>query len=81
MFPMLKYIMKRSIPDIETAISFLCKRVSKCDNQDWKKLKRVLAWLKGSINDIRYFGLKNNSILEFWDDIWGDLIVSKISLL
>ena len=64
----LLYIMKRSRPDIETAISFLCKRVSKSDTQDWKKLKRVLAWLKGTINDIRYFGLKNNSevYIKFW---------------
>jgi len=66
----LLYIMKRSRPDIETAISFLCKRVSKSDTQDWKKLKRVLAWLKGSINDIRYFGLKNTD--EVYMKCWVD---------
>ena len=62
--------MKRSRPDIETAISFLCKRVSKCDTQDWKKLKRVLAWLKGSIDDIRYFGMKNTNEINMkcWVD-------------
>ena len=34
----LLYIMKRARPDIETAISFLSRQVSKSDMDDWKKL-------------------------------------------
>ena len=43
---MLLYIVIRARPDLETEISFLCTRVSKNDVDDWKKLKRVLLWVK-----------------------------------
>jgi len=36
----LLYIMQRARPDIETAVSFLMKRVSKSNVDDWKKLRR-----------------------------------------
>ena len=39
----LLYIMKRARPDLETAVSFLMRRVSKSDLDDWGKLKRVFA--------------------------------------
>ena len=52
----LLYIMKRARPDIETSISFLSRRVSKSADDDWKKLKRVLGWLKRTIDDIRTIG-------------------------
>ena len=45
--------MKRVRPDIETSISFLMRRVSKSDVDDWGKLKRVLAYLKNTIDDVR----------------------------
>ena len=32
----LLWIMKRSRPDLETAIGFLCTRVDKSENNDWK---------------------------------------------
>ena len=35
----LLYIMKRYMPDLETAVSYLCTRVSKSDIDDWKKLR------------------------------------------
>ena len=48
---------KRLRPDIETTISFLCRRVTKSDEDDWKKLKRLLAYLKGTIDDYRIMGM------------------------
>ena len=47
----LLFIMKRSNPDIETAISFLMTRVTKSDEEDWKKLKQVLTFLKQNVDD------------------------------
>ena len=38
----LLWVMKRARPDIETAISFLCTRVSRSDECDWGKLKILL---------------------------------------
>ena len=35
-------ITKHARPDIETAVPFLCTRVSRSTTEDWKKLRRVL---------------------------------------
>ena len=45
----LLYVCKRARPDVETAIAYLCTRVSKSTNDDWKKLRHVLAFLKNTI--------------------------------
>ena len=42
--------------DIETAISFLTTRVDKSDKDDCKKLKRVIQYLKQTINNVRIIG-------------------------
>ena len=64
----LLYITKRARPDVETAISFLCRRVSKSTMEDWKKLRRVLAYLKNTINDIRIIGANNLQEVYTWVD-------------
>ena len=52
----LLYVCKRSRPDVETAVAFLCTRVSKSDVFDWEKLMRLLGFLKGTIDDARFIG-------------------------
>ena len=52
----LLWVMKRSRPDIETVISFLCTRVSCSDTDDWKKLRRLLQFLSQTIDDERVMG-------------------------
>ncbi len=42
----LLFVAKRGRPDVLLAISFLTTRVQKPDEDDWKKLLRVLAHLK-----------------------------------
>ena len=64
----LLYYMKRARPDIETAIAFLCTRVSKSDVDDWNKLKRVLGWIKATIDDKRYIGANSLAQLFTWID-------------
>ena len=59
----LGYIMKRGRPDIETAVSFLMKRVSKSDTDDWKKLRRLIGFLKGTIDEFRPFISINIALL------------------
>ena len=60
--------MKRVRPDIETAISFLMRRVSKSDVDDWWKLKRVLAYLKNTIDDVRIIGASSLTQILTWVD-------------
>jgi hypothetical protein len=46
----LLYLAKRARPDILTATSFLCTRVTKPTKADQKKLLRVIGYLKKTIN-------------------------------
>jgi hypothetical protein len=45
----LQYMSQRARPDLRTAVSFLCKRVTKPDEDDWKKLTRVMRYLQGTV--------------------------------
>ncbi|VEU41596.1 unnamed protein product [Pseudo-nitzschia multistriata] len=42
----LLYMAKRARPDIQTAVAFLCTRVKGPDQDDLKKLRRVMSYLK-----------------------------------
>ena len=42
--------------------------MSKSDEDDWNKLKRVLGWIKSTIDDKRYIGAKNLAQLFTWID-------------
>jgi hypothetical protein len=64
----LLFIMKRARPDLEPTISFLMKRVSKSDTDDWKKLKRCLGFVKGTIKDKRILGADSLDTLYTWVD-------------
>ena len=65
----LLYIAKRARPDIETAVSFLCTRVSKSTVEDYEKLRRVVHYLQSTIEDVRKIGAKNGmSFLFTWID-------------
>ncbi len=47
---LLLFISRRSRVDIQTAVAYLCTRVAKPNEDDWKKLKRVLQYLRGTID-------------------------------
>ena len=64
----LLYIFKRARPDIEPTISYLITRVSTSNVDDWEKLKRVLTYLKGSINEIRIIGVRSLKEIFTWID-------------
>ena len=64
----LLWIMKRARPDLETAIAFLCSRVSKSDKDDWLKLKRVIAYVKCTIDDVRVIGASSLADIYTWID-------------
>jgi hypothetical protein len=40
------YVAKRARPDVNTAISFLTKRVQRPDHEDWEKLEHMIIYLK-----------------------------------
>ena len=59
---------KRGRPDIETTISFLCTRVKVPDVDDWCKLRRLMCFLKQTIDNERIMGADNlTEMLTFVD--------------
>ena len=62
------YICKRSRPDLDTVVAFLCTRVAKSDEEDWKKLLRVLSYARQTIDDPRIIGALSLKKLISWID-------------
>ncbi|CAJ1965740.1 unnamed protein product [Cylindrotheca closterium] len=65
----LLYVSRRCRLDIQTAIGYLCTRVGCPDEDDWVKLKRVLQYLKGSIDLTRIIGGDNIRRMQAWVDV------------
>jgi len=64
----LLYVSKRARIDIDLAISFLCTRVASPTKGDWAKLRRVLQYLKGTMDMPRIIGADNMGLLQSWAD-------------
>ena len=64
----LPYITKRTRADIETAISFLCIRVSNPTHEDKINLTRVLGYLENTIDLVRTIGASSFLVLSSWVD-------------
>ena len=46
----LLYLSQWDRPDIQTAVSFLCRRLNKPDTDDYKKTARVVKYLQGTLD-------------------------------
>jgi hypothetical protein len=45
------FLCKRARPDLQTAVAFLCTRVQSCDEDDFKKLIRMLQFIRATQDD------------------------------
>ena len=64
----LAYVAHRSRSDLLPTISFLCTRVSKSTEQDWTKLKRLIQFVKQTVEDPCYLGADKMSRASTWVD-------------
>ena len=64
----LLYVSKRARVDIYVGISYLCNRVSCIIDGDWKKLKSLLAYIKGAIDMPRIIEANSLEIFKMWVD-------------
>jgi hypothetical protein len=62
------FVCKRARPDIQTAISVLCSRVKEPNEDDWKKLKRLLKYLNGTRNDVMTLKIDDMRVIKWWVD-------------
>ena len=66
---LLLFISKRCRLDIQTAVAFLTTRVSEPNEDDWKKLRRVLQYLRGTIDLKLTLGADNILKSKTWVDV------------
>jgi len=64
----LLFLSKRARPDIQTAVAFLCTRVQQPDIDDWKKLSRVMKYLRGTADLVLTLEAENMNIIKWWAD-------------
>ena len=64
----LLFLCKRARPDIQTAVAFLTTRVRAPDVDDFKKLGRVLKYLRGTTNLSLTLEADNSNVLRWWVD-------------
>ena len=64
----LLYLSKRARPDLQTAVAFLCTRVSKPDMDDWKKLRRCLCYLRATKHMHLTLEASEDQKLQWWVD-------------
>ena len=73
----LLYVSKRARTDIQLAVAFLCTRVSCSTEQDWKKLERLLQYLKGTLDLSLCLGADSLKKIKTWVDasyaVHGDM--------
>ena len=64
----LLFLCKRGRPDIQTAVAFLTTRVKNPDEDDRQKLRRVIKYLRGSINLVLTLESDDTSTVTWWVD-------------
>ena len=65
----LLFLCKRARPDIQTAVAFLSTRVKGPDEDDWKKLGRVMKYLRGTIEIVLTLSANGPVLVMKW---WVD---------
>jgi len=64
----LLFVSTRGRPDIYLPISFLTSRVTKADTDDWKKLTRLLNYVKATMELELTLSADNANIVKWWVD-------------
>jgi hypothetical protein len=60
------FLTKRARPDILTPVAFCTTRVRKPDQDDWKKLQRMIRYLRGSLELPLILSADGTSIIKWW---------------
>ena len=64
----LLFLCKRSRPDVHTAVSFLCTRVKGPDIDDYKKLARVIKYLRATQSLGLTLESDHTNVIKWWVD-------------
>jgi hypothetical protein len=64
----LLFLCKRARPDIQLAVAFLCTRVQAPDFDDYKKLSRVMKYLRSTVDMPLTLESDGSNIVKWWAD-------------
>ena len=64
----LLYLSQRCQPDIRTAVSFLCGRLHHADGDDYKKVARVVKYLRATIDLPLILRRDETGVVKWWVD-------------
>jgi hypothetical protein len=59
---------KRARPDIRTAVAFLTTRVKQPDEDDWKKLQRMMRYMRETLDLPLILSADGTSVIKWWVD-------------
>ena len=62
------FVCKRARPDIQTTVAFLTTRVSKPDDDDWKKLRRLINYLRGTKDLVLTLSADGTWVIKWYVD-------------
>jgi hypothetical protein len=64
----LLFLSRRARPDIQTAVAFLTRRVQSPDQDDYKKLKRTMQYLRSTIDLVLTLEADDAHVVKWWVD-------------
>ena len=64
----LLFLSKRARPDVQPAVAYLTTRVISPDEDDYKKLSRVMKYLRGSIDRVLTLEADRAHVVKWWVD-------------
>ena len=62
------FVTNRGRPDIQVAVAFLTTRTTKSDEDDWKKLARMLRYLNTTLDMVLTLSALATTIIKWWVD-------------
>ena len=63
------FVCKRGRPDIQTAIAFLVTRVKEPDQDDWKKLMRMMSYLRDAKSMVLMLEANDLKMMRWYIDV------------
>ena len=64
----LLFVSKCGRPDIQVAVSLLTTRVTQSDEDNWKKLTRLMRYINSTIDIILTLSIKRSNSIKWWVD-------------
>ena len=64
----LLFLSKRAQPDVQIPVAFLCTRVKEPDRDNWKKLGRIMKYLKDTIGLPLILGIDDTGVVKWFVD-------------